>query len=175
VVASRIVTERRGFAYGITRPPADPYGVVACAAVNAPPLLCTHCGAHVPPPTEPDAVFATCSHCHFRIPLSVAWVEARQRQQAAIDQRHATAKERDAESRAKRNERLVWTLGIGGFIAAIFLFVLFTVGSSLWEHREDVEKAQKEQAAREAAAQRGLEQLKPILAQLPWWGAASPR
>jgi hypothetical protein len=82
-------------------------------------LVCPNCGAHVPPPVEADATFATCGHCQFRIALSVQWVEARQQQQAAIDRRQHENTVRAEERRARGKERLVWALGIGGIFVVV--------------------------------------------------------
>ena len=142
------------------------------AVVHLPAIVCPKCGAHVPPPAHPDAVVARCAHCEFTVQLSAEWVEARQRQQAAIDQRHHEANERVAEARAKRNERLVWVLGMLGLFVFIAGLVAVTLGSEMWkEHRRDEERA-AQRALDEQRSADLLGQVAPMLGRLREKGCA---
>jgi hypothetical protein len=129
-------------------------------------IVCPNCGANVPPPPEVDATFATCNHCHFRVALSVQWVEARQRQQLAIDRRHHENVARTEERKSKNKERLVWTLGIGGIFVVVGGIIAVTVGGSLWDQKVEGERRAAEQAVQQASGKVRLAELAPVLERL---------
>jgi len=134
--------------------------------VHLPAIVCPACGAQVPAPAHPDAVVASCAHCHFTLSLSAEWVEARQRQQAAIDRRHHEAHERAVDARARRKARLLWAFGISGVVVFVLGLTSVIVGVEIWKNQ----RREEEQAAKLAADERLSEslrgQLEPMLNRL---------
>lgn len=140
--------------------------------MHLPAIVCPKCGAHVPPPAHPDAVLASCTHCQFTLHLSAEWVEARQRQQGAIDRRYHEAAERVAEARTKRKVQLVWLLGMIGIFVFVSALVAVIIGAQMWQdHQREEERAAKA-AADERLSASLLSQIPPMLGALRERGCA---
>lgn len=126
----------------------------------------------MPPPAHPDAVLASCAHCHFTLHLSAEWVEARQRQQSAIDRRYHEAEQRAAEARAKRKVQLLWVLGVIGSFVFIGGLVAVIIGVQLWKDHQREEQRVAKAAADERLSSQLLAEVAPLLAGLRERGCA---
>ncbi len=122
-------------------------------------LTCPNCGALVPLPTDPDATFATCQHCQFNLPMTAEWVEMRQRQQAAIDDRRHQAAQRAAELKSEKHSSRVWVLSI----ASMFVLIGGIVAMEIWSSAGSSADAQQRVSQLQAQSSARLQALQPLL------------
>ncbi len=139
-------------------------------------LICPNCGANVPAPVAPDATYATCGHCQFRVLLGAEWLESRGRGQAAVALARARAvPPAPAAPPHRRRSLLAW-------IAVPFVMFVATagfVGFQLWRAVVRGVDAEESKAEREGQAQRQMRELQKRMTQAKGQGCshqvAAPR